>query len=132
VFENRVLRRIFGPKRAEVTGGCRKLHNEELHNLYSSPDRYCDSQIVGGYEEGGVCSTHGREKYMQKTAVGNPEGMITFRKSGLRCGGSIKRILQKLWEGNQLGLSVSGSVSVTGCCQHGNEPSWVSLEDGKL
>jgi hypothetical protein len=38
VFENRVLRRIFGPKRDEVTGECRKLHNEEVHNLYSSPD----------------------------------------------------------------------------------------------
>jgi hypothetical protein len=37
VFENRVLRRIFGPKRDELTGGWRKLHNEELHNLYSSP-----------------------------------------------------------------------------------------------
>jgi hypothetical protein len=37
VFENRVLRRIFGPKRDGVTGGWRKLHNEELHNLYSSP-----------------------------------------------------------------------------------------------
>jgi hypothetical protein len=37
VFENRALRRIFGPKRGEVTGGWRKLHNEELHNLYSSP-----------------------------------------------------------------------------------------------
>jgi hypothetical protein len=37
MFENRVLRRIFGPKRYEVTGGWRKLHNEELHNLYSSP-----------------------------------------------------------------------------------------------
>jgi hypothetical protein len=37
VFENRVLRRIFETKRDEVTGGCRKLHNEELHNLYSSP-----------------------------------------------------------------------------------------------
>jgi hypothetical protein len=36
VFENRVLRRIFGPKRDGVTGGWRKLHNEELHNLYSS------------------------------------------------------------------------------------------------
>jgi hypothetical protein len=32
-----VLRRIFGPKRDEVTGGWRELHNEELHNLYSSP-----------------------------------------------------------------------------------------------
>jgi hypothetical protein len=37
VSENRVLRRIFGPKRDEVTGEWRKLHNEELHNLYSSP-----------------------------------------------------------------------------------------------
>jgi hypothetical protein len=37
VLENRVLRRIFGPKRDEKTGGWRKLHNEELHNLYSSP-----------------------------------------------------------------------------------------------
>jgi hypothetical protein len=36
VFENRVLRRISGPKRDEVTGDWRKLHNEELHNLYSS------------------------------------------------------------------------------------------------
>jgi hypothetical protein len=37
VFENRVLRGIFGPKRDEVIGGWRKLHNEELHNLYGSP-----------------------------------------------------------------------------------------------
>jgi hypothetical protein len=37
VFENRVLRRIFGPKRDEVTGEWRKLHNEELHDFYSSP-----------------------------------------------------------------------------------------------
>jgi len=38
VFENRVLRRIFGPKRGEVTGEWRKLHNEELNVLYSSPN----------------------------------------------------------------------------------------------
>jgi hypothetical protein len=37
VFENRVLRRIFGPKRDEVIRGWRKLHNVELHNLYCSP-----------------------------------------------------------------------------------------------
>jgi hypothetical protein len=38
VFENRVLRKIFGSKRVEVAGGWSKLHNEELHNLYSSPN----------------------------------------------------------------------------------------------
>jgi hypothetical protein len=38
VFENRVLRRIFGPKRGEVIGKWRKLHNEEIHTLYSSPN----------------------------------------------------------------------------------------------
>jgi hypothetical protein len=38
VFENRVLRRMFGPKREEVTGEWSKLHNEELHDLYSSPN----------------------------------------------------------------------------------------------
>jgi hypothetical protein len=43
VFENRVLKRIFGPKRDGVIGGRRKLHNEELHNLYSSP---CTIRII--------------------------------------------------------------------------------------
>jgi hypothetical protein len=38
VFENRMLRGIFGPKRDKVIGGRRKLHNEELHNLYCSPN----------------------------------------------------------------------------------------------
>jgi hypothetical protein len=38
VSENRALRRIFGPKREEVAGGWRRLHNEELHNLYTSPN----------------------------------------------------------------------------------------------
>jgi hypothetical protein len=38
VFENRALRRIFGPKRNEVTGEWKKLHNEELHTLYTSPN----------------------------------------------------------------------------------------------
>ena len=38
MFENRVLRRIFGPKRDEVTDECRKVHNEELNDLYCSPN----------------------------------------------------------------------------------------------
>jgi hypothetical protein len=44
VLENRVLRRIFGPRRDEVTGGWRKLHIEELHNLCSSPIRIVKSR----------------------------------------------------------------------------------------
>jgi hypothetical protein len=48
VFENRVMGRIFGPKRDEVTGEWRKLHSEELHNLYSSPDiRQVKSRRIG-------------------------------------------------------------------------------------
>jgi hypothetical protein len=62
VFENRVLRRIFEPKRDEVTGEWRKLHNEELHNLYSSPD----IRQVKANEVGGACGTHVRgEKSVQ-------------------------------------------------------------------
>jgi hypothetical protein len=60
VFENRVLRRIFGPKRDEVMGEWRKLHNGELHNVYSSP--CIIRQIKSRREVGGACSTHGRKK----------------------------------------------------------------------
>jgi len=38
VFQNRARRKIFGPKRDDVTGECRRLHTEELHDLYSSPN----------------------------------------------------------------------------------------------
>jgi hypothetical protein len=58
VFENRVLRRIFEPKRDEVTGGWRKLHNEELHNLYSSPSII---RMIKDDEMGRACSTNGEK-----------------------------------------------------------------------
>jgi hypothetical protein len=62
-FENRVLRRIFGPKRDEVTGEWTKLQSEELHNLYSSPDIV---RQVKANEVGGACSTYVRgEKSVQ-------------------------------------------------------------------
>jgi hypothetical protein len=63
VFQNRVLRRIFGPKRDEMTGEWRKLHSEELHNSYSSPDII---RQVKANEVGGACGTNGRgDKSMQ-------------------------------------------------------------------
>jgi hypothetical protein len=61
VFENRVLRRIFGPKRDEVTGEWRNLHNEELRDLYSSPS-IIRIIIVEEDEMGGPCSTNGVEE----------------------------------------------------------------------
>jgi hypothetical protein len=73
VFENRVLRRIFGPKRDEVTGQWRKLHSGELHILYSSPDIF--KQIKSRRMRWAVhvaCMGEGRNVY--RILVGNPEG----------------------------------------------------------
>jgi hypothetical protein len=47
VFENRVLRKVFGPKRNEVTGEWRKLHNEELNDLYSLPNIVRETNEMG-------------------------------------------------------------------------------------
>jgi len=57
VFENRMLRRIFGSKRDEMTRESRKLHNEELIDLYCAPDIV---RVIKGKErDGGECSTYG-------------------------------------------------------------------------
>jgi hypothetical protein len=61
VFENGVLRRIFGLKRDEVTGGWRKLHNEELRDLNSSPSIIGMTEFMKD-EMNGACSTNGRDE----------------------------------------------------------------------
>jgi hypothetical protein len=73
VLENRVLRRIIGPKRDEVTGGWRKLHNEELHNLYSSPSiiRIIKSKRMRWAEH---VARMGEKKNVYRLMVGKPEG----------------------------------------------------------
>jgi hypothetical protein len=70
VFENWVVKRIFGLKWDEVTGEWRKLHNEELNDLYSSPNivRVVKSRKD---EMGGACSTYGGGVY--RVLVGKPE-----------------------------------------------------------
>jgi hypothetical protein len=73
VFENRIPKIIFGPKRDEVTGEWRKLHNEELHNLYSSSDivRQVKSRRM---RWAGHVARMAEERKVYKVLVGNPEG----------------------------------------------------------
>jgi hypothetical protein len=73
VFENRVLRRIFGPKRDDVTGDWSKLHNEELHNLYSSPNiiRMVKSRRM---RWAGHVAPMGKKRNAYRILVGKPEG----------------------------------------------------------
>jgi hypothetical protein len=73
VFENRALRRIFGPKRDGVTGGWRKLHNKELHNLYSSPSiiRIIKSRRM---RWAGHVARMGEKRNVYRLLVGKPEG----------------------------------------------------------
>jgi hypothetical protein len=94
VFENRELRRISGPKRDEVTGGWRKLHNEELHNLYSSPSiiRMMKSRRmrwtghVTGMEEKGTS---------YRVLVGKPESKRPLGRQRRRWVDNIKWILER-------------------------------------
>jgi hypothetical protein len=72
VFENRVLRRIFGPKRDEVTGEWRKLHNEELHSLFACPNII--RQIISrGMRWAGHVARMGEERNVYKVLMGKPE-----------------------------------------------------------
>jgi hypothetical protein len=73
VSENRVLRRTFGPKRDEVTGGWRKLHNEELHNLYSSPSIISTIKSRRVRWTGHVARM-GEKRNVYRILVGKPEG----------------------------------------------------------
>jgi hypothetical protein len=61
VFENAVLRRTFGPKGEEVAGGWRKLHNEKLHHLYTTPNisRVIKWRRMGWNGMGKICNAHG-------------------------------------------------------------------------
>ena len=58
MFENRVLRKVFGPKRDKVTGEWRKLHNEELNDLYSLTP-YCAGGEIETNEMGRACGAYG-------------------------------------------------------------------------
>jgi hypothetical protein len=89
LFENRMLRRIFGPKRDEVTGGWRKLHNEELHGLYSLPSivRMIKARRM---RWAGHVARMGEERGAYNILVGRPEGRRPLGRPRRRWEDNIK------------------------------------------
>jgi hypothetical protein len=88
VVENRLLRRIFGSKRDEVTGGWRILHNKELHNLYSSPARIIRMIKSRRMKWEGHVARIGEKRNVCRILVGRPEGINDYEN--LDVGGMIK------------------------------------------
>ncbi|KAJ4431782.1 hypothetical protein ANN_20387 [Periplaneta americana] len=101
VFENKVLRKIFGAKRDEVTGEWRKLHNAELHALYSSPDiiRNIKSRRL---RWAGHVARMGESRNAYRVLVGRPEGIRPLGRPRSTWEDNIKmdlrEILEKKWE----------------------------------
>jgi hypothetical protein len=95
VFENRVLRRVFWPKRDEVTGEWKKLHNEELNDLYSSPNivRVVKSRRM---RWAGPVARMGEERGVHRVLVGKPEGKRALGRPKRRWENNIKRIFSTL------------------------------------
>jgi hypothetical protein len=89
VFENRVLRRVFGPKRDEMTGEWRKLHNEELNDLYSSPNsvRVVKSRRMRWV---GHVARMGENRDVYRVLVGKPEGKRPLGRPRRRWEDNIK------------------------------------------
>jgi len=95
VFENRVLRRIFGPKWDEVTGEWIKLHNEELNDLYSSPNtvRVIKSRRM---RWAGHVARMGERRGVFRVLVGKPEGKRPLRRPKRRWEDNIRMDLQEV------------------------------------
>jgi len=95
VFENRVLRGIFGPKRGEVTGEWRKLHNEELNDVYCSPNivRVTKSRRMGW---AGHVARMGDGIGVYRVLVGKPEGSRPLGRPRRRWEDNIKTYIQEV------------------------------------
>jgi hypothetical protein len=128
-----VLRRIFGPKRDEVTGDWRKLHNEELHNLYSSPSiiRMIKSRRM---RWAGHVARMEEKSNAYRILVGKLEGRRPLGRPRRRWMENIEIYLREIgWDGMACTGSGSGQGPVEGSCEHGYEPSgsikcWEVLE----
>ena len=95
VFENMVLRRIFGPRRDEVTGKWRRLHNEELNDLYSSPNilRVIKSRRMRWT---GHVARMGEERGVYRVLVGKPEGKRPLGRPRRKWVDNIRMDLQEV------------------------------------
>ena len=95
VFENRVLRGIFGPKRDEVTGEWGKLHDEELHDFYPSPNtmRVIKSRRMR-WE--GHLARMGKERVVRRVLVAKPEGKRPLERPRRRWEDNIRMDLQEV------------------------------------
>ena len=98
MFENRVLRRIFGPKRDEVTEQWRKLHNEEPNDLYSSPN-IVQVIISSRMRWAGRVEHRGERRGVCSVLVWKPEGKRPLRRCGHRWEDNIKCFVRKWDEG---------------------------------
>jgi hypothetical protein len=99
VFENRVLRRLFGPNRDEVTGGWRKLHNKELCGLYSSPsiDRVIKARRI---RRAGHVVRIGEVRGAYNILVGRPERRRPLGRPRRRWEDNIKIDLREIGFGD--------------------------------
>jgi len=95
VFENRVLRRIFGPRRDKVTGEWRRSHNEELNDLYTSPNivRVIKSRRM---RWAGHLARMGEERVLYRVLVGKPEVRRPLERPRRRWVDNIKMDLQEV------------------------------------
>jgi hypothetical protein len=103
VFEKKVLIKIFGPKRDDVTGEWRKLHNEELHNLY--PSAYVIRQIKSsGVRWVGHVARVGEDRKVYKVLVGDPEGRRPLGRPSRREEAGIRMDLREIGWGMRIGF----------------------------